>query len=83
MILVAVPEQTVAASVVTVSDVVGFAFTVTPIVSVRVDSQVTPPILIAFILNVAFADSAPEISVMVPPVPSTDEPVVDAPLYNW
>jgi hypothetical protein len=81
--LVAVPPQTEAASVVTVNDVVGFELTVTPMVSARVDSQVTPPILMAFMLKVAFAESAPDVKAMAPPVPSTDEPVVDAPLYNW
>ena len=52
------------------------------------DSQVTPPILMAFAVSVALAESAPDVKlIFVGPaaitVAKTEEPLVEAPLYSW
>lgn len=72
--------QTEEASVVTVSAEFGFGLTLTPIFSVKKDSHVTPPSLIAFIIRVVAAERVPEAKVIVPPVPKTEDPLVEAPL---
>ena len=68
---------------VTVKVVIGTGFTVTGILSVKVEVQLPAGIFIAFTLSVVLLDKAPELRIIVPPVPLMEAPVVEAPLYNW